>query len=119
MQPFQVDHELVRSWRGKILALTRASEIQMAQSAIWRLFPVIFQLAQLPGALKGDPGIHGTRVGNALSIWVMGRLCALFAYQEPNTKQSFAKRSRGSGTRRNYSRVSPCSRFVTPVTSDK
>ena len=83
VQPFRVDHELSKSWKGKILALTRARIKWRKNLQFWRAVPPVISSLRGCAGVEMAIGIGEAPLGlqGTLSIWSDGAALRAFAYQ--------------------------------------
>ena len=82
-QPFEVDQDLAKTWRGKVMALTRARIRWRKNLQFWSAVPPVI------ASLRGSPGVESAiGIGEApiglqgtLSIWSDGAALREFAYK--------------------------------------
>ena len=113
-QPFVVDTELAKSWEGKVLAITRARIRWRKNLQFWRAVPPVIE------SLRGCAGVESAsglerRQSDCKAHSPCG-VVALPSGSSPTkvrlTLPRLLRHNPKSGTPKNYSLVSPCSRFA-------
>ena len=82
-QPFEVDHELAKTWEGKVMALTRARIQWRKNLQFWRAVPPVITSLRGSSGVESAIGIGEAPIGlqGTLSIWSDGAALREFAYK--------------------------------------